>query len=295
MIPGLIIKGIGGFYYVKTDLGIFECKARGIFRKDSFTPLPGDKVSISVSNEENKIGNIEEISPRTTQLTRPAVANVTQIAIVIAIRSPQPDFMLLDKLLITVERKDISAIICLNKIDLDKEAEYIKIIEAYKKAKYKVIALSSMNGAGFGELEFALKGNTTVFAGQSGVGKSTILNKVLDSYVMETGKVSDKIERGRHTTRHAELIELKSGGFVVDTPGFSSFDISGFEANELQNYYPEFHEYFGKCKFTGCMHISEPSCEVKAALEKGRIDRRRYERYVEFCNVLKENQRKKYY
>lgn len=295
MIPGLIIKGIGGFYYVKTDLGVYECKARGIFRKDSFTPLPGDKVSIAVSNGENKIGNIEEISPRETQLVRPAVANVNQIAIVIAIRSPQPDFMLLDKLLITVEQKDISAVVCINKIDLDGEAEYKSVIESYEKAKYKVITLSSMNGTGFDELELALKGKTTVFAGQSGVGKSTILNKVLDSYVMETGKVSDKIERGRHTTRHAELIELKSGGFVVDTPGFSSFEISGIETNELQNFYPEFHEYFGKCKFTGCMHISEPACEVKAALERGIIDRGRYERYVEFCNLLKEKQRKKYY
>lgn len=294
MIPGLIIKGIGGFYYVKTESGVYECKARGIFRKDSFTPLPGDKVSISITDEEKKIGSIEEISPRESQLIRPAVANVNQIAIVIAVKSPQPDFTLLDKLLITIEKKGLSAVVCINKIDLDEKAEYEKIIKAYEKAMYKVIALSCVNGTGFDELDSALKNKTTVFAGQSGVGKSTILNKVLDSYVMKTGSISEKIERGKHTTRHAELIELKSGGFVVDTPGFSSFEISGIETNELQNFYPEFREYIGMCKFTGCMHISEPNCEVKAALERDEIDSGRYMRYVEFYKILKENQKRKY-
>lgn len=295
MIPGLIVKGIGGFYYVKTEAGIYECKARGLFRKDSFTPLPGDKVSISVTDEENKIGFIEQISPRDSQLIRPAVANVNQVAIVIAIKSPQPDFSLLDKLLITFEQKGISAIVCINKIDLDLEEEYRNVVKSYEKAMYRVIPLSSKNGTGFDELELALRDRTTVFAGQSGVGKSTILNRVLDSYVMETGSISERIERGKHTTRHAELIELKSGGFVVDTPGFSSFEITGIEPNELQNFYPEFREYFGKCKFTGCAHVSEPNCEVKAALEEDVLDSGRYKRYVEFYKFLKEKERKKYY
>ena len=295
MIPGLIVKGIGGFYYVKTEAGIYECKARGLFRKDSFTPLPGDKVSISVTDEENKIGFIEQISPRDSQLIRPAVANVNQVAIVIAIKSPQPDFSLLDKLLITFEQKGISAIVCINKIDLDLEEEYRNVVKSYEKAMYSVIPLSSKNGTVFDELELALRDITTVFAGQSGVGKSTILNRVLDSYVMETGSISERIERGKHTTRHAELIELKSGGFVVDTPGFSSFEITGIEPNELQNFYPEFREYFGKCKFTGCAHVSEPNCEVKAALEEDVLDSGRYKRYVEFYKFLKEKERKKYY
>jgi len=294
LIPGQIIKGIGGFYYVKTDTGIYECKARGVFRKDSLTPLPGDKVSILIIDEENKTGSIEEIFPRESQLIRPAVANVNQIAIVIAVKSPQPDFTLLDKLLISTEQKGIGAIICINKIDLDEKAEYTSIIQAYEKSMYKVIALSAVTGTGFDEIELALRDKTTVFAGQSGVGKSSILNKILNSYVMKTGSVSDRIERGRHTTRHAELIELKSGGFVVDTPGFSSFEISGIEADELQNFYPEFREYIEKCKFTGCVHISEPYCEVKAALEKRVIDNGRYRRYVEFYNILREKQRKKY-
>lgn len=288
------MKGIGGFYYVKTESGVYECKARGIFRKDSFSPLPGDKVSISIEDEGNKLGNIEEILPRESRLIRPAVANVNQVVIVVSIRSPQPDFILLDKLLITFEQKGINAVICINKIDLDENKKYKTVIEAYQKAMYKVIAVCSVAEIGFDELESALKDKTTVFAGQSGVGKSTILNRVLDSYVMETGKVSDKIERGKHTTRHAEIIELKSGGFVVDTPGFSSFELSDVEANELQNFYPEFREYYGSCKFTGCMHISEPSCGVKDALERGVFDRGRYERYVEFCKFLKDMQRKKY-
>ncbi|OPZ92731.1 MAG: putative ribosome biogenesis GTPase RsgA [Firmicutes bacterium ADurb.Bin419] len=294
MLPGIIIKGIGGFYYVKTESGIYECKARGIFRKDSNTPLPGDKVSISVSNKDGRIGNIEEIFPRESQLIRPSVANVNQIAIVIAAKSPQPDFSLLDKLLITVEQKKINAVICINKIDLDKDMEYKNVAVSYEKAGYRVIALSLVIEKGFDELEGVLKGKTTVFAGQSGVGKSTILNKVLNSYVMKTGEVSEKIERGRHTTRHAELIELVSGGFVVDTPGFSSFELDGLEAVELQNFYPEYQEYFGRCKFTGCLHISEPECEVKAAVEREIIDSGRHARYVDFCNMLKEKQRKKY-
>jgi len=293
-LPGIIIKGIGGFYYVKTESGIYECKARGIFRKDSNTPLPGDKVSISVSNKDGRIGNIEEIFPRESQLIRPSVANVNQIAIVIAAKSPQPDFSLLDKLLITVEQKKINAVICINKIDLDKDMEYKNVAVSYEKAGYRVIALSLVIEKGFDELEGVLKGKTTVFAGQSGVGKSTILNKVLNSYVMKTGEVSEKIERGRHTTRHAELIELVSGGFVVDTPGFSSFELDGLEAVELQNFYPEYQEYFGRCKFTGCLHISEPECEVKAAVEREIIDSGRHARYVDFCNMLKEKQRKKY-
>jgi len=294
LLPGIIIKGIGGFYYVKTESGIYECKARGIFRKDSNTPLPGDKVSISVSNKDGRIGNIEEIFPRESQLIRPSVANVNQIAIVIAAKSPQPDFSLLDKLLITVEQKKINAVICINKIDLDKDMEYKNVAVSYEKAGYRVIALSLVIEKGFDELEGVLKGKTTVFAGQSGVGKSTILNKVLNSYVMKTGEVSEKIERGRHTTRHAELIELVSGGFVVDTPGFSSFELDGLEAVELQNFYPEYQEYFGRCKFTGCLHISEPECEVKAAVEREIIDSGRHARYVDFCNMLKEKQRKKY-
>ncbi|MFZ5989070.1 MAG: ribosome small subunit-dependent GTPase A [Bacillota bacterium] len=294
MPSGIIIKGIGGFYYVKTEDGIYECKARGAFRKDSITPLPGDRVSISIVDGEGKIGYVEEIFPRDLQLIRPAVANVDQIAIVISVKSPLPDFLLLDKLLITAYCKKISAIICINKIDLDNKDERQRIVNSYRNTGFDIILLSTVLDTGFDRLESALKGRTTVFAGQSGVGKSTILNKVLDSYVMKTGNISNRTERGKHTTRHAELIELKSGGFVVDTPGFSSLELSDIEPGELGHYYPEFREYIDKCKFSGCSHISEPGCIVKAAVENGSVDPERYKRYIEFHVMLKEKQRNKY-
>lgn len=293
MPSGIIIKGIGGFYYVKTENGIYECKARGVFRKDSKIPLPGDEVVISVIDEEKKKGYIEEICERKIQLIRPAVANINQIALVVSVKSPLPDFVLLDKLLITVMQKELNAIICINKIDLDEGYKDV-IIDCYKGTGVETICVSSVLNVGFEQLAKMLEGKTTVFAGQSGVGKSTILNKILDSYVMETGEISDKIERGRHTTRHAELLELKSGGFVVDTPGFSSFELSEIEPKELQNYYPEFRDYIGKCRFAGCSHISEPGCMVKSALENGMINKDRYGRYIIFYNMLKDKQRRKY-
>lgn len=294
MPSGLILKGIDGFYYVKTEDGIYECKARGLFRKQSVTPLPGDRVSILVVDIDKKIGYIDEILPRDMQLLRPAVANVNQLAMVISVNSPKPDLFLLDKLLVTASNKGLGAVICINKIDFSKEDEHVKICDSYNKAGYDVVLLSSTLDVGFDCLEKALVGKITVFAGQSGVGKSTILNKILNAYVMPTGEISEKINRGKHTTRHAELLELKSGGYVVDTPGFSSFELNGIEPDELQRYYPEFDIFLGKCKYSGCSHISEPGCEVKAALEKGDLDTCRYSSYIEFYNCLKEQKRKKY-
>jgi len=286
---GTIIKGIGGFYYVKADEKIYECKARGIFRKDAVTPLSGDSVKISVINEEKKLGNIDEILTRSIELVRPAVANVNQIVIVIAIKSPQPDMALLDKLLITAGLKDIDAVICINKIDLDDENEFDKISEIYSKAGYKVILTSSKTNHGFEDLLKILEGKITAFAGQSGVGKSTILNFITQSMAMQTGEVSRKLERGKHTTRHAELIELKNGGYVVDTPGFSSYELDEVEFDHLELYYPEFSNYLNKCRFTWCSHISEPECAIKEALGNGDIDKSRYDRYVQFYTDLKSN------
>jgi ribosome biogenesis GTPase len=283
-----------GFYYVKTENGVYECKPRGLFRKDSITPLPGDKVSISIIDEKTKVGCIDEILPRTSQLSRPSVANINQIAIVFSIKSPLPDFMLVDKILVTARQKGIDAVILINKIDLDETDEYKKIENSYKKTGYNVIPLSCLKGTGFEKLEEVLKDRITVFAGQSGVGKSTILNKIMNSYVMETGDVSRKNERGRHTTRHAELVELKAGGLIVDTPGFSSFEISDINFEELKDYYPEFEKYVNQCKFNGCFHINEPKCAVKDALELEEIDLDRYNRYVELYNVLKDKHKRRY-
>ncbi len=294
MPSGTIIKGIGGFYYVKTQDGVYECKARGIFRKGDKTPLPGDRVVLSVIDEEKKTGSVDEILSRDSELVRPAVANVNQLAAVIAVKSPAPDLCLLDKLLITARLKNIDSIVLINKIDLDESGEYKRIIEAYSKTDNRVILLSSELNIGFNDLADEMKGKITVFAGQSGVGKSTILNKILNFSVMKTGEISNKIERGKHTTRHAELIELESGGFVVDTPGFSSFELTDIPYRELELYYPEFEGYLNTCKFDNCSHISEPFCTVKEAVEKRDIDYERYLRYTQFYNILKKQEDTKY-
>ena len=288
MPTGTIIKGIGGFYYVKVEEKVFECKARGIFRKDDITPLPGDSVSIFIVDAHRGTGNIVEISERRTQLVRPSVANVDQVAVIIAVKSPAPDFVLLDKLLITAEIKDIHPIVCINKIDLDETGSHEEIAKAYDKAGYDVLLLNSKRHVGFEALKERLKGKITVFAGQSGVGKSTILNSLSQDSRMETGEVSTKIERGRHTTRHAELFELESGGYVVDTPGFSSFELTDLPYQQLELYYPEFSDYLNKCRFTGCSHITEPECRIKEALAEGFIDMGRYNRYIQFYNSLKQ-------
>ncbi|HEX2925961.1 MAG TPA: ribosome small subunit-dependent GTPase A [Ruminiclostridium sp.] len=286
---GIIMKGIGGFYYVKQEETgeIFECKPRGVFRKNSVTPLPGDRVGFSIIDEGKLLGNIDEIFPRKTELVRPAVANIDQIAIVVAAKAPNPDFMLLDKLIITAETKNIRVLICINKIDLDDgNAEIVR--NAYSLAGYEVIEISSIRNIGYKLLKEELKEHITVFAGQSGVGKSTILNHIMDSWVMETGSVSNKIERGKHTTRHAELLELKYGGYVADTPGFSSFEITDIPYNELERYYPEFRPYINTCRFTSCSHITEPGCKVLEALERSEIDDNRFQRYIQLYKTLKD-------
>ncbi|HHW32207.1 MAG TPA: ribosome small subunit-dependent GTPase A [Clostridiaceae bacterium] len=286
MPVGIIQKGIGGFYYVITPDCVYECKARGVFRKNGMTPLPGDRVVISEIDSDKKTGVITEILERESELVRPAVANVNQLVAVVAVKSPDPDYYLVDKLLITAEYKRMRALVCVNKIDLDNENLRYEIRGGYEKAGYKVIFTSSCTGEGFDQLKEELKDRISVFAGQSGVGKSTILNKILNSQIMKTGVVSEKIKRGKHTTRHAEIVKLEQGGFVVDTPGFSMFEINDIQHKELNLYYPEFNRYPESCKFVGCSHISEPGCCVKAALGKGLIDPGRYERYVDLYKDL---------
>lgn len=290
MPSGIIMKGIGGFYYVKTAEKIYECKARGVFRKSHITPLPGDRVEINIIDEEKALGNIQEIIPRNLLLVRPAVANVDQVAVVMAVKSPEPDFVLVDKMLITAEMKGINAIICINKTDLGSEEENRNTARIYESAGYDVVLLSSKENRGLEGLRALFKRRMTVFAGQSGVGKSTILNSIKNMSVMQTGNLSIRNERGKHTTRHAELFQLDSGGYVVDTPGFSSFELADVEYRDLQHFYPEFREHIAGCRFTGCSHISEPDCCVKNAVETGLADASRYERYIGLYNLLKESQ-----
>jgi ribosome biogenesis GTPase len=292
---GTIIKGISGFYYVSSDDdGIYECKARGIFRKDELTPLVGDRVLFSVTESLKKKGNIEEIKERSSFLERPAVANTDQLIAVIAIKSPEPDMLLLDKLLVTAGKKAMNAVICINKTDLDKENVIEVMSEPYIKAGYRVIRTSSVSNTGFDELRTVLAGRISVFAGQSGVGKSTLLNRIMNTMVMETGGLSRKTERGRHTTRHVELISLADGGFVADTPGFSLFELSGITHTELQYYYPEFREHIGECRFTGCSHVDEPGCGVKTAVDNKQVNGDRYARYTELYDILKQKDEMKY-
>lgn len=294
MPSGIIVKGIGGFYYVSSEDDIYECKARGIFRKDDVTPLTGDRVTFSVTDPLLKKGNIDGIMERTTVLTRPAAANVDLLVIVIAARSPDPDLLLLDKLLVTAAKKEIKAVICINKIDLDVEDSRAELRSAYSGAGYTLFETCLGESDGFGQLREILRGHVSVFAGQSGVGKSTLLNRIADNVVMQTGSISEKIERGRHTTRHTELIKLSDGGFVVDTPGFSSFELAQIKHTELQYLFPEFADHIPKCRFTGCSHVNEPDCGVKEAVEHGNIGRGRYRRYTELYAILKQQYDMKY-
>ena len=267
---------------------VYECKARGVFRKEGLTPLPGDKVLFTIIDEDEGKGFIESIFPRECQLIRPAIANVNQLAIVIAAKDPEPDFLFLDKLLVIAIKERIYPFICINKIDLDIEKEYVRIMEIYGRNNCPVVAMSSKTGIGIESLREKLFDKITVLAGQSGVGKSTILNRIAGSWVMETGNISEKIKRGKHTTRHAELFQLSFGGYVADTPGFSSLELIEIGAEELQYFYPEFSEYIGKCKFRSCSHITEPGCRIKKEVDAGNIDHGRYLRYVELCGLLKQ-------
>jgi ribosome biogenesis GTPase len=275
-MQGTIVKGIGGFYYVQVDKDVFECKARGKLRFNELTPMVGDNVEITVKNNK---GAIENIYPRTNELIRPAVANVTQAFVVFTFANPALNLDLLNRFLVLCEYNDLKAIICFNKIDLIDIKEHAATISMLEMAGYEIIYMNAKLGYGLEDLEHRLKGNITVFCGPSGVGKSTLLNKLMGSEVMKTGDISEKIGRGKHTTRHSELVET-DGGFIVDTPGFTSLELDFIERDELQHCYPEFNQFINKCKFTGCLHYKEPNCAVKDAVEKDEINKLRYEFYT---------------
>lgn len=276
---------------MQSENGIYECRPRGILRKKGVTPLPGDSVDFSVTDEQDREGSIESINKRQTCLVRPAVANVSRLIAVISVTQPEPDLELLDKLLITAELKGIDSVICVNKTDLDTGNVFDAVSKDYAPAGYMVVAASGLSGTGIEELKDVLADNITVFAGQSGVGKSTLLNRIMSRRVMETGEVSIKKGRGKHTTRHVQLVGIEHGGYIVDTPGFSSYNPDGLKANELCRYYPEFNKYRGKCRFKGCTHISEPQCIVKEDLKRGLIGMGRYQRYMELYGKIDDNRR----
>lgn len=296
-MQGKIMKGIAGFYYVYTKQGLVECKARGIFRKEQIKPLVGDLVEVEITEDtkaapEMPAGNIVEILPRSNELVRPAVANVDQALVIFAIVKPDPNYNLLDRFLINMKKQALPCVICFNKKDLASEQERGELLAAYEGCGYRVIFVSGTAGEGFSELAECLEGKTTVLAGPSGVGKSTIVNRLYPQANMETGEISRKIERGKHTTRHAQLFALGENTFICDTPGFTSLSIGDMEKEELCGYYAEFAPCEENCRFRGCSHIREPSCGVRQALAEGRISRVRYDNYVLLYEELKS--RRKY-
>lgn len=288
---GRIIKGIAGFYYVQTEAGIYECKAKGIFRKDKKKPLVGDYVEIKVLDEEEKEGSVEKIDPRTNELIRPAVANIDQAIVIFAVNDPKPNFMLLDRFLVTMEYQNVPTVICFNKMDLGTKEELETLQEVYGHCGYEVIFTSAAKQQGVEELKKLLRGKTSAVAGPSGVGKSSLTNLLQDEISMETGEISKKLGRGKHTTRHSQLIAIGDDTYLMDTPGFSSLYIEGMEKEELKDYFTEFRPYEGQCKYQGCVHIHEPGCSVKAALEQGKLSSIRYEDYLGLYNELKEKRR----
>lgn len=292
MINGKIIKGIGGFYYVDTELGIYECRARGIFRKDKITPLVGDRVKISIVDEESKKGVVEEIDKRYTELVRPPIANVDKALIVFAITNPKPNLSLLDRFIVLAEKENLEIVIVLTKADLDEDSMLDELKGIYELSGYKVIPVSNKTKLNIDKIKEELKNNVVVFAGPSGVGKSSLLNEVDKNFKLQIGEVSDKIKRGKHTTRHAELLKLECGGMVADTPGFSSLTLDDIEDVELKSYFIEFDE-FDDCRFgSRCVHENEPSCSVKEAVEEGKISKKRYDSYIQLLNEIRQGKRR---
>lgn len=287
------MKGIAGFYYVHAPNDrVYECKAKGIFRNKKVKPLVGDDVEIDILDEESGTGNIRKVLERRNQLIRPTVANVDQAVIIFAAAKPEPNFNLLDRFLVMMLRQDIPCVICFNKQDVAGNEQLRLLEETYVSCGYEVVFTSTVTGEGMDDFKRLLENKTTVLAGPSGVGKSSIINEVKPEAQMETGEISRKIERGRHTTRHSELFHVKNSTYLMDTPGFTSLYIEGMEKEELKEYFLEFKEYEPYCKFNGCIHIKEPQCGVKAALREGKISSIRYENYKFLYEELK--QQKKY-
>ena len=293
-MQGKIIKGIAGFYYVQTENGVYECKAKGSFRNQKLKPSVGDNVEITILNEEAKKGNMEQILKRKNLLIRPAVANVDQALVIFAAAKPEPNLNLLDRFLVMMEQKEIPVVLVFNKKDVAEKEKLAQLASTYEGCGYQVVKVSAILEEGIEELKEILNGKTTTVAGPSGVGKSTIINLLQSDIRMETGSISEKIERGKHTTRHSELIAIDENTYIFDTPGFSSLYITDMKKEELKFYFPEFSEYEDGCKFMGCVHVAEPVCGVKEALRDGKISCSRYENYKLLYEELKENEKRKY-
>ncbi len=284
-ITGTIIKGIGGFYYVDTADGVIECKARGKFRKTVGKPIIGDKVTVAVQNDGT--GYLLEIEKRINQLIRPALSNIDLLIAVVSAAPPITDTFLIDKVIAIAENKNISPMVVINKIDINAGDE---LFEIYKQAGIDVLKVSANTGEGVSELKDKLKGKISAFAGNSGVGKSSLLNRLIPDFSAQVGNISDRIGRGKHTTRHIELVPFE-GGYIADTPGFSSFDTEQMDLvlrEDLQYAFREFEPYIGECKFTGCAHVKEKGCAILQAVENGEISQSRHESYKKLYESVKD-------
>lgn len=286
MPQGRIIKALAGYYYVESGQQPIQCRARGIFKKKKITPLVGDLVEYEITGGEE--GVINEILPRQSELIRPPIANVDQAILVFSAKEPDFSPQLLDKFLVHTEKAGIDSIICITKVDLIEEELLAEIKENYAKIGYPIVMTSSKEDRGIEEVREHLKGHLSVFAGQSGVGKSSLLNRLFKHLNLETAPISNKLGRGKHTTCHVELIPLPEGGWVADTPGFSSLDFQFIEANELGHCFREIREHSAHCKFRGCLHLNEPACRVREVLEEGQILQSRYDHYTQFLREIKD-------
>lgn len=288
MIDGIIVKAYGGFYFVSSGGRVWRCTSRGVFRHRNISPLVGDRVSLRARGREQ--GVVEEVYPRRNALLRPPVANVDRSVIVFAVKEPDPILALLDRFLLQAAAEEVQPVICFNKTDLS-GGTFPEYVKAYQDAGYTVLLTSAGTGAGVDSLREILREGITVFAGPSGAGKSSLLNAVQPGLSLKTGEVGQKLKRGRHTTRHVELLQLSGGGLVADTPGFSTLFLPDLKREDLAYFYPEIERHMGGCRFSGCLHRAEPDCAVKEALVRNEIDPGRYRRYLEILDEIIERER----
>ena len=293
-MQGLIIENISNLYQVKLEDTIYETTARGKFKKEEITPVVGDLVEITITDDDKKKAVIEKIYERKVYIKRPKLANITQIVFVVSSKDPKPDLLMLDKQLAFAEYVGVNAVIILNKTDLDKQQEFENIKQIYTKIGYKVILTDAKQKKGIDKLKELLKNNINAFSGNSGVGKSTLINGIFDRDVTQEGEISKRNKRGKNTTTAIKLYEIDGNTYIADTPGFSTFDISEIESKELYHYFKEFGQFEESCEFIGCTHIKEENCGIKHAVENGEIDKARYERFCKIYQELKEKEERKW-